>query len=29
MNAPARVLDVQEVVDAHPLSRFHRTVIAD
>jgi MFS transporter, AAHS family, 4-hydroxybenzoate transporter len=28
MPAPARVLDVQEVVNAHPLSRFQKTVIA-
>jgi MFS transporter, AAHS family, 4-hydroxybenzoate transporter len=28
MTAPARILDVQEVVNAHPLSRFQKTVIA-
>jgi MFS transporter, AAHS family, 4-hydroxybenzoate transporter len=28
MPAPARILDVQEVVNAHPLSRFQKTVIA-
>jgi MFS transporter, AAHS family, 4-hydroxybenzoate transporter len=28
MPTPARILDVQEVVNAHPLSRFQKTVIA-
>ncbi len=28
MTAPGRVLDVQEVVDAHPLSHFQKSVIA-